>query len=641
MKKCLIILLIFLAPSCTQSELDESVGIQDAIRTRSVAKNTGTHYYWCDDYKVNLTEISQKRYILFKKDKIEEINAFATRAGEAFDISNVNDYELNINVDSELTKLAWEGCAWARANLPDMSENSAVLYSAPFFLTQNGCEVGLTNLFSVKLKQESDITKLNIFAQKHKVSIVEKDLIMVGWYLLACTSKSTGNALEMANAAYESGEFSQTDVSFIDDIKPSVEPSLYNDPLFSNQWNLVNNTYLGIDINFNLLHKITTGNPNVIVAVIDTGMQLDHPDMPISYGWDATSATSPAKLYIYDNNSWTNHGTGTSSLIVAKPNNNIDIVGIAPDVKLMPISVNFVGSKSSNNLAAAISYATPKGAAIISNSWSGKQPHSKINEAVRYALSSGRNGKGSVLVFSSGNESWNKDMYPHAMFPPIINVGNMTRSGKRSSSSNFGTHLDVVAPGTSIPTLAPNGNTGISDGTSFACPQVAAIAALVLSANPNLTVKQVADVIENSAQKLSGYNFTQTSGRNNGPWNVEVGYGLVDAFNSVASSLPPIVVSNLTFSAQTNCIYINKNIVFDNIAAQDQTIITAKAVEYINCNTLNVQDQARFQITAFKSIILNDITALGASQIIATAKEITIQPGLTINAGANLILTAQ
>lgn len=98
---------------------------------------------------------------------------------------------------------------------------------------------------------------------------------------------------------------------------------------------------------------------------------------------------------------------------------------------------------------------------------------------------------------------------------------------------NFGTQLDVVAPGSSILSTTPNNQTASWDGTSMATPHVAGVAALILSVNPCLTAQQVRDIIEQTAQKVGGYSYTTTSGRPNGIWNNEMGYGLVDAHAAV------------------------------------------------------------------------------------------------------------
>ena len=182
--------------------------------------------------------------------------------------------------------------------------------------------------------------------------------------------------------------------------------------------------------------------------------------------------------------------------------------------------------------ADGINWAWQNGADIISNSWGSGVQYQVIDDAINNALQNGRNGKGTIIVFATGN-SYGAVSYPANSNPNILSVGAMTSSGTRSSFSNFGTQLDVVAPGSSILSTTPNNQTASWDGTSMATPHVAGVAALILSVNPCLTAQQVRDIIEQTAQKVGGYSYTTTSGRPNGIWNNEMGYGLVDAHAAV------------------------------------------------------------------------------------------------------------
>ena len=144
----------------------------------------------------------------------------------------------------------------------------------------------------------------------------------------------------------------------------------------------------------------------------------------------------------------------------------------------------------------------------------------------------GRNNKGTVVVFATGNEN-GALRYPASKIPNILAVGSITSSGSRSSFSNYGSLLDVVAPGSNILSTLPNNQIGPLDGTSMACPHVSGLVALILSVKPCLTGQQVRDIIEQTAQKVGGYSYTTTAGRQNGKWNNQMGYGLIDAYAAV------------------------------------------------------------------------------------------------------------
>ena len=143
---------------------------------------------------------------------------------------------------------------------------------------------------------------LNDFAAENNVRVIEDEFLPL-WFMLECTYQSSGNALELANLAYESKAFAAAEVSFYGSIQTCT--LTYNDANFGSQWNLTE-TY---GISFDGVPQITTGSPSVKVAVVDNSIRLDHPDMPIVNSWDATTGTSPGKIYYYSESGKESHGT--------------------------------------------------------------------------------------------------------------------------------------------------------------------------------------------------------------------------------------------------------------------------------------------------------------------------------------------
>ncbi|GHU86882.1 hypothetical protein FACS1894153_4520 [Bacteroidia bacterium] len=268
-----------------------------------------------------------------------------------------------------------------------------------------------------------------------------------------------------------------------------------------------------------------------------------------------------------------NHGTACAGIIGAVKNNGQGVAGVSPFCKIIPIHASNGNSLPESYLANSINWAWQNGADIISNSWGGGSPNTAITNAINNATTNGRNGKGCVVVFSSGNNNSSSVNYPGSL-SNVIAVGAIDRCGIRSGridivsnscdpwcticqpGSAYGSDLDVVAPGTNVYTTDRQGSAGYNTasgingnyyssfgGTSAACPHVAGVAALILSVNPNLTGQQVRDIIESSAQKVrqgtgSGkYNYQTTSGHPNGTWHEQMGYGLVDAYAAVQSAV--------------------------------------------------------------------------------------------------------
>lgn len=465
--------------------------------------------------------------------------------------------------------------------------------------------MGISHLFYVKLNAKEDVEELTKMAADFNVEIIGNNEYMPLWYTLGCTKSSKGNALELANIFYESNSFADAHP----DLMTAIITSCVNDTHFNSQWNLLNtgqnNGTFGLDIRYCGTRSITSGSNGIIVAVIDHGIQLNHPDMnvhPISY--DTETGTSPSIVR-------GNHGTACGGIIGAVSNNNLGVAGIASNSPLMSISNNLISAPDYNQkVADGFNFATTNGASVISNSWFSPTPQAILTDAIQNAISNGRNGRGCVVVFATGNDN-SAVRYPANAIPDIIAVGAMSPCGERKSptscdgeswwGSNFGTTLDIVAPGVFIPTTDRTGSAGYSsgdyfltfNGTSSACPHVAATAALILSENPLLTQRQVADIIESTAQKVGNYSYSSTSGRPNGTWNQEMGYGLLNTFAAVAK------VKSETLSFSNQSIYSNLfagkwNVVANNVSVSNNAHLTLNFGEQITINppfTVNIGSQ--------------------------------------------------
>ncbi|MDD3721997.1 MAG: S8 family serine peptidase, partial [Lutibacter sp.] len=527
----------------------------------SITMFAQNNYYWYKGQKIFLEEIQTKKFIMF--NSFENISALKSSL-------NIKDLSVekynNMNVYSSLNPqgdLKIKEYKWAVIKTPSpisLKNKNEIFYEAPFYLTPEKIEAGLSNLFYVKLNKTEDVNLLENMASQNGLEILGNNKFMPLWYTLSCSKQSNGNALQMANQFYETGAFAASQP----DLMTDDSPFCVNDTHFNNQWGL-NNTGLhggtsGIDINYCEARQITTGNQNVVIAVLDQGVELNHPDLtnmhPLSF--DTESGTSPSQVL-------GNHGTACAGIIGANSDNGIGVAGIASGSPIMSISNSLAGTPNSRQRRAdGINFAVNNGASVISNSWGSAIQYQIIDDAITNALTNGRNGLGCVVVFASGNDNGAVN-YPANSNDDILVVGAMSPCGERKNPNscdgenswggNFGAQLDISAPGVLIPTTDRQGvngyNTSIGtagnytqnfNGTSSACPHVAAVAALVLSINPNLTSQEVNNIIENTAQKVGGYNYTNTSNRPNGTWNNEMGYGLIDAFGAVQAAMGQLTV---------------------------------------------------------------------------------------------------
>jgi subtilisin family serine protease len=303
---------------------------------------------------------------------------------------------------------------------------------------------------------------------------------------------------------------------------------------------------------------ITKGNANIVVAVIDAGCDLRHPDLLSS--WAPTPGVSYqfGDTIINGNGGELNplfpHGTKCAGIIAATHNNG-GVAGLAPLCKILPIALYSNGTNEFE-IANAIEYAMSNGARVISMSFgvnsntSLVQPgfFSTVKTAIDLAFQSG------VVLCAAAMNAGDDHLWFPAEHPNVIACGASNQNKNRCTSSdwaqfhddtliasNFGSgvnqydgvrsKLSVVAPGVGIPTTTSSCDTSSINkicnyvydfaGTSAATPHVAALAALILSLDPSRTPTQVRFDIETSAQKTGGYTYMMG-------WNPEVGYGLID-----------------------------------------------------------------------------------------------------------------
>ena len=253
---------------------------------------------------------------------------------------------------------------------------------------------------------------------------------------------------------------------------------------------------------------ILTGDSSKIIAVVDSGVAV-HPDLPpLMPGYSAVSSLSP-------NNDKVGHGTGVAGTIGCIGNNGIGSAGINWNASIMPVKVDDAnGTLTAANVANGIKWAADNGAKVINMSIGFATDSTTIKSAIDYAYN-----KGCVLVAATGNDSKNAVSYP-ARYSNVIAVGSTTNGTTRVASSNYGTGINVVAYGGYYTATASNGYSNMS-GTSFASPQVAALASMVWGLNPKLTNAEVCKLIEQGCKPLGG------------GFNQETGYGLIDIANTL------------------------------------------------------------------------------------------------------------
>lgn len=335
----------------------------------------------------------------------------------------------------------------------------------------------------------------------------------------------------------------------------------------SAQWGLPETGFRRLGNNNSAWDVITGDRKNVLVAVIDSGLDLTHADGP-KYVW-----TNPDEIagngidddsngYVDDIHGWNfvsessditddhGHGTFVAGIIAAKTNNGEGISGINPGARIMPLKVlNHEGKSRILSVYRAIRYAVDNGARVINLSLGGKGVTRLEQIGINYAYA-----MGCIVVVAAGNESGDINRQGPPGARRAFSVSAMDMDGKPRESSNHGLNVAVAAPGQSIYSLAANkgnrdgkfmpmmgGEYFRASGTSFSAPFVAATASLIWSKYPDLSNRMVEDMILQSAKDIYDKG-----------WDTHTGYGLLDGHGALSQNPNQLLVPRVTE------VYVNK-----------------------------------------------------------------------------------
>jgi subtilisin family serine protease len=287
---------------------------------------------------------------------------------------------------------------------------------------------------------------------------------------------------------------------------------------------------------------IVTGTQQIVIAVIDSGVKLDHPEFVgrLVAGYDyINNDTVP--------NDDSGHGTHVAGIIAAALDNGEGIAGVRPNCALMPVKVldeNNLGSWS--QLAKGILFAVDNGARILNLSLGSTSPSETMASAIDYALQSG-----TIVIAAAGNFNSDAPFYP-ASLEGVIAVGATTKKGERWAKSDYGGYIDLVAPGELIYSTyhdldnVYHGYTYMS-GTSMAAPFVSGVAGLLLSVAPILSAQNAQEALVLGTDDLG-----------EAGWDPEFGYGRVNAMGALLSPVPGLVeaVGEITSPRQEGTIFL-------------------------------------------------------------------------------------
>ena len=298
-----------------------------------------------------------------------------------------------------------------------------------------------------------------------------------------------------------------------------------SDTWFAQQWHLANTGQsggkAGADIEALSAWEFVSEAPQIVVAVLDTGILYDHPEFTgsVLQGYDCVDEDDDATL--------TNpHGVFVAGLLGAHADNGFGVAGVAPACRILPVRVLAGPFGGTFNLAQGIDYAVSQAADILSMSLVNYPPAEILKSALKQAADAGI-----LMLASAGNSGPGTadSSYPAAS-PFVMSIGATNRFDNRASFSATGTVLDFVAPGANVVTVAESQDDDFEHftGTSAAAPIASGIAALLKSYNASLTQQQVYELLRAGAEDQVGHSYEDTPG-----WDPYHGHGRLNAFRSL------------------------------------------------------------------------------------------------------------
>lgn len=520
-----------------------------------ITGSASAQYYYSDDRQVPLLIDSSKITVAFiyevQPDTIWSFADNYSRIDSLIEgVENIDDFQ-TFAINSS------NGYA---AFIDTLSNNASVRRVIPYYMYEPGEKLLIGEEFYCKFHDATSYAFIDSLNAASGVVVVYEKYYAPKEYLLQIDSNATMSTLDMANYYYELSEVEYSHPDFLGGL--IMDGMGIYDYYWDNQW-AMQRVFEASDTNPQITaFEITSGNPNIVVAVLDYGIAA-HEDIPASrllQGYDfCCGDDTPIPC---DSPGYSYHGMACAGILGAgytvdsnsQNDPNTGVCGVAPNCKILPIKImsdyfeeysECCPSVTASVAARAIDTAWIMGADILSNSWHLQIPVDAVYEATIRAADLGRGGKGCGIFHSSGNKGNGSAGYPNNL-DKVISVGAIDPDDKIWSYSNYG-KIDVVAPGGSstphedrIWTTDQMGELGGNrtgddydcgsgddvdylcsfNGTSSAQPVAAGVGALLLSRRPDLTSAQLREVIRNSADPEMYISITD-------PPHLKYGYGMV------------------------------------------------------------------------------------------------------------------
>ncbi|MEM6632829.1 MAG: S8 family serine peptidase [Bacteroidota bacterium] len=429
-----------------------------------------------------------------------------------------------------------------------------------------------------------------------------------------------------------------------------------------NDWSEFEDLWHLEKINAQLAWDITKGSEDVVIAIVDDAVFIEHEDLAGNI-WtnsleipnngeddDGNGFIDDSRGYnVAGDNPNPNppdangfaHGTHVAGCAAAATDNEIGIPAIGFNCKIMPIRASSnasIGGSGITNGYEGVDYAIAAGADIINMSWGGSF-RSNVNQSLLDAA----HRRGIILVAAAGNDNSEDLQYP-AAYNNVIAVGSTNRNDVKAGSSSFGGWVDIMAPGDRILSTVPSGEVGryeLNSGTSMASPVVAGLLGLMISVNPCLSPDEVERILETTAVNIDDLNPNFVGKLGSG--RIDAFAAVEAAFNAEGSGAPPPPTASFTFDNSAIC---SNNIPFSFTASDEGGGSCAFSISYRwtisgpnGFELVKTEQNPFFEFPESGSYQVNlEVSNSGGRDIEEQTIDVTINPKAFIDAGEDIIL---
>lgn len=438
----------------------------------------------------------------------------------------------------------------------ELNSNPNVKYVSYFYKVSDESSIAPQEDVVVKLKSGDDFVALNQAVSMLGGKMLKSPLSYKNIYYVEADEASNYNSVLFSEKLLKEVkvEYAQPNLVMSNAFRNT------NDPLVNNSWGLNNdgsNVPIGsaindVDMNVFEAWGLSTGASSVRVAVVDDGIDFNHPDLDdVTIPGLTLNGFGPGQGLP---EAGSTHGTACAGIIGAEGDNEIGSAGVAHGVTLIPMNASAGGDFISLAAAAeGIMRAVDEfDAALINCSFGTQVGFQPFIDAVNNASTNGRGGLGSMIFWAMGNGNSSTDRLTDT--PAVVGVGGFSPCGERKNpsdcsgedwGSDFGPAIDISAPAVhwTTPRAGTSEYLDRFNGTSSATPATLGVVGLILSLNPGLPASEVEEILMTTARRIGDNGYENTAGRPFGTYSETVGYGMPDAFAALSSASPGPIVS--------------------------------------------------------------------------------------------------